>query len=196
MWGWLFLLVLVAFGAAAVLAYYYGGEQFIKKPEKKPSFAPAVTAPETKPETRKVTVYLPRVEGKDVYLEPQEVDTESKGDMLDVSIDALIENGKDHGGNGQLIPDGTVRRTRTVVEDGYAVVDLSEEFVDNYSGGSDMEALTLNAIAHTVEKNAPENVKGVRILVEGKEVESLGGHFTLEQPVVADSTMLGPGKTD
>ncbi len=79
------------------------------------------------------------------------------------------------------------------VKGNVATIDLSKEFQENFSGGLDQEALTLNAIIHTLVTNSEGKVKRVRILVEGEPVETLGGHLELGEPVSADSTLLKPG---
>ena len=85
-------------------------------------------------------------------------------------------------------------RSRPVRSKGnIATINLSREFTDNFSGGSDQEALTVNSIVHTLVSNSGGKVNSVRILVEGETVETLGGHFELTDPVKADSTLLRPG---
>jgi len=82
------------------------------------------------------------------------------------------------------------------VKAGVAVVDLTKQFQENFSGGTMQEALTLNAIAHTVVNNSEGKVKRIRILVEGEPVETLGGAFELGEPFSADSTLLKPVDAD
>ena len=60
----------------------------------------------------------------------------------------------------------------------HAVLDFSTELVVRHPGGSAAEAATLTSILRTVAINFPE-LQTCRILVEGGEVESLGGHLAL-----------------
>jgi germination protein M len=76
------------------------------------------------------------------------------------------------------------------VEKGVAVVNLSKEFVNNFSGGSDMEELTLNSIVATVVDSSGGKADRVKIQVEGKTVESLGGHLDLTGPLTPDPEIV------
>ena len=72
----------------------------------------------------------------------------------------------------------TVRQL--VIENGLAVVDLSQEAV-RIDRGSWGEALVVWSLVNTLTK-FPE-VEAVRILIEGQPVETLAGHFDLSRPL-------------
>ncbi len=189
--GLLAALALLFFLGAAAATYYVASGGKAAKPEKKRSEpSPAVVTFVS--ERRKVTIFLPTTRGKRVYLAPVTVKTEAKGSMLDAALAALISAGHEGGQAPGLIPEGTKVVKRVKVDGDVATVDLSQEFIDNFSGGSDQEALTLNSIVHTLVSNSGGEVRKVRILVEGEAVESLGGHFELTDPIEADSTLLAP----
>lgn len=153
----------------------------------------ASVSDQVKESSRKVVIYLPKSSANGAYLSPSTRTTDEKGDILDIAVRALLDSNKTTADGVYLVPKGTRLLSQIKVKSGIATVDLSKEFVNNFTGGSDQEALTLNSIAHTVVNNSDEKVEKVRILVEGKTVESLGGHFDLTEPIVADSTMLKPG---
>ena len=89
----------------------------------------------------------------------------------------------------QTTPTG-IKLAPISVKGDVAYVDFNEAISDNFSGGSEMEALTINAIAHTVVKNSNPNVKKVKILIEGRDAETIGGHFELFDPVEPANTLL------
>jgi hypothetical protein len=62
-----------------------------------------------------------------------------------------------------------------------AVLDFSADLVVRHPGGSAAEAATLTSILRTVALNFPD-LEHCRILVDGDEVESLGGHLALDRP--------------
>jgi hypothetical protein len=62
-----------------------------------------------------------------------------------------------------------------------AVLDFSAELVVRHPGGSAAESATLTSILRTVALNFPD-LERCRILVDGDEVESLGGHLALDRP--------------
>jgi len=188
--GIVVILAVIGFIAAAVVAFYLtngfqGGGAKGKAEITRP---PVVTLTEQ----RQVTLYLPKKSKRGLYLAAQARSTESKGSMLDAALSALLAAGQGKGEAAGLIPEGTKLRSPIKVKGNVAVVDLSKEFQENFSGGSEQEALTLNAVVHTLVNNSEGRIKRARILVEGEPAESLGGHFDLSEPISADSTLLKP----
>lgn len=194
--GWLVIACLFAFGAAGAVTYYVkknsgeGGSSKHKPLSVKP---PVVTL---LPDQRKVTIFMPERTSAGTYLVPITRTIEAKGNILDVAMSALLATNEGKDKAATLIPAGTKLLKPIEVKDGIATVDLSTQFLDNFSGGSDQEALTLNSIAHTLVHNSSGKVRKVLILVEGKTVDTLGGHFELADPIAADSTMLKPGSNN
>jgi spore germination protein GerM len=68
-----------------------------------------------------------------------------------------------------------------ITPQGLAFVDLSQELISNHPGGTCAEELTVYSLANTLVANFPA-VKGVQILVEGREIQSLAGHLDLSKP--------------
>ncbi len=192
--GWILFLVLFVFSAAMAITYYvsHGIGKGVKNPAEKLVEAPSTSI--TKLTERKVVVYLPVSERNTFYLIPVTRTTELKGDILSVAAKVLLSTNSEKGEAGALIPQGTKLLVPIEVSSSTATIDLSKEFLDNFSGGSTEEALVLNSIAHTLVRNSEGKVKRVRILVEGNTVESLGGHFELTDPIEPDSTLLKPQK--
>lgn len=194
--GWILALVLAAFGAAAAVTYYVTKDSVDSGPG--PVSKPHVSGPVQRPAAaaRQVTIFVPEVAGGRFYLVPTQRKTNVKGDLLDAAMEALLATTREGGEAGKLIPQGTELLAPVKVSGQTAVVDLSREFLDNFSGGSIQEALTLNAIAHTVVSNSEGRASAVRILVEGKAAETLGGHFGLDEPISPDGTLLKSGESD
>ena len=61
-------------------------------------------------------------------------------------------------------------------------VDLSEEFRKNFRGDAISEMLLLKGLYQSIISNI-EEILDVKVLIEGKEVETLGGHFYLKYPL-------------
>lgn len=61
-------------------------------------------------------------------------------------------------------------------------VDLSEEFRKNFRGDAISELLLLKGLYQSIISNI-EEIQDVKVLIEGKEVETLGGHFYLKYPL-------------
>jgi spore germination protein GerM len=186
------ILILVAFLGAAVVSYYWargwgragkhGGSAVVVK-------RPVVTP---LPPLSKVTIYVPTRSGKGVYLAQVVKSAESKNGPLDAAIEALLAANRESKPPAAVIPPATKLLSPVKVKRGVAEVNFSKQFIEDFSGGSEEEALALNSIVHTLVKNSSGRVRKVRILVEGERAESLGGHFDLTEPISADSTFLKP----
>ena len=70
-------------------------------------------------------------------------------------------------------------RSVFLVDPGLAVIDLNAAFADGHRSGVLVEELTLASLIHTISVNIPGIVK-VKILVDGKERETLAGHADLK----------------
>jgi germination protein M len=79
------------------------------------------------------------------------------------------------------IPRGVSLRELFITSQGVAYLDLSRELVSNHTGGSSGEELTVFSLSQTLIANFPA-VKTVKILVEGREIQTLAGHMDLTIP--------------
>src|SRR5579872_5764550 len=69
-------------------------------------------------------------------------------------------------------------RSVFLVDPGVAVIDLNSAFADTHRSGVLVEDLTVASLIHTISANTQGIVK-VKILVDGKERETLAGHADL-----------------
>ena len=87
------------------------------------------------------------------------------------------------------IPPGTTVRALFLAEGGEAYVDLSREIVAAHTGGTASELLTIYTIVNALTENLPA-VRGVQVLVDGKEVDTLAGHVDLRNPLGKNVTLV------
>ena len=73
-----------------------------------------------------------------------------------------------------------------LLPDGTGIADFSEALATSTPSGIQSEQLAVNSIARTLEANVPQ-VKRLKILIHGQEVETLAGHVDLTQIFVVDS---------
>jgi hypothetical protein len=66
--------------------------------------------------------------------------------------------------------------------DGVLYVDVSEEFRRNFRGDALTEFLLLKGLYQSIISNV-EDIQDVKVLIEGKETETLGGHLSLLFPL-------------
>ena len=88
-----------------------------------------------------------------------------------------------------VIPEGTLLRAFYVTERGDAFVDLSLEASLRHLGGTYTELLTVYAIVNAVTANLP-TIQRVQILIDGREVDTLGGHVDLRRPLQQDLSLV------
>lgn len=67
-------------------------------------------------------------------------------------------------------------------DDGILYVDLSDEFRRNFGGDAAAEFLLLRGLYESLMSNVYD-ITDVKILIEGREMESLGGHLYLSYPL-------------
>ncbi len=80
--------------------------------------------------------------------------------------------------------------------DGMLYVDLSDEFRRNFQGDVVAEFLLLKGLYESLISNVQE-ITDVKVLIEGREIESLGGHIYLIYPLkdVVSQESLGTDKS-
>lgn len=121
---------------------------------------------------REARIYIPKVntQGELTY-ESKPVAIQNPDTAYTEVFQQLIRDSK-------VFPQG-VRLLRASAENGTLQLDFSQELTQNFEGGSDEEAALINAITSTA--GSFPNIQRVQILVEGKPIESLGGHIDLSQ---------------
>jgi hypothetical protein len=76
------------------------------------------------------------------------------------------------------LPPGSDIRSVYLVDPGLAVIDVNAAFADGHRSGVLAEELTIASLIQTLSANIPGILK-VKILVEGKQRETLAGHADL-----------------
>lgn len=138
--------------------------------------APSVEAPAAAP-TKIIKVYQMEVKDNQTKLRPTEVSITTKDNPIEASLRKLFGQG-DNGKLANPIPKGT-KLIGLKIKKGLATLNLSHEFKDNFTGGSEEEGLTMGAILRTLEQ-FPE-IKRVQFLIEGQPLDTLG-HLDLSGP--------------
>jgi germination protein M len=87
------------------------------------------------------------------------------------------------------IPEDT-RVNEVYIADDIVYVDLSEDIFKNHPGGSSGELMTVYSIVDSLTEISP--IKGVQILVEGNERNSLVGHVDISMPLLRDEDWIKP----
>lgn len=79
-----------------------------------------------------------------------------------------------------------------LLPDGTGVADFSEALATSTPSGIQSEQLAVDSIARTLEANLPQ-VRRLKILIHGQEMETLAGHLDLTQMFVVNTKVPQPG---
>lgn len=74
------------------------------------------------------------------------------------------------------------------INEGVASADFSKELQSKHWGGSTGEGMTLNSIANTLTEL--DSIDKVELLIEGKKVESLAGHWDTTVPLERNEDII------
>lgn len=96
-------------------------------------------------------------------------------ELLRALLDSYLAKTSTH----PLGPGADVRNVY-LVDPGLAVIDLNSAFADGHRSGILVEELTVASLVQTLSTNIP-GVTRVKILVDGKERETLAGHADLSR---------------
>lgn len=103
---------------------------------------------------------------------------------------ALIEGS--HAGHGRSLPASATIRAVFLTPDGTAYLDFAGDWLVDLSPGITSECLAVHSIVNSLAANI-STVKRVKILIQGREVETLDGHADLTDFFVPDPTRIVPG---
>jgi hypothetical protein len=94
-------------------------------------------------------------------------------ELLRALITLYLEKSSPH-----PLPPGSDIRSVYLVDPGLAVIDINAAFADGHRSGVLVEELTVASLVQTLSANIPGVLK-VKILVEGKQRDTLAGHADL-----------------
>jgi hypothetical protein len=135
--------------------------------------APPVTGP-----SERVTLFVAHDE--DGTLRPQSAQIpmpsgrqQRAEELLRALVSLYLEKSSPH-----VLGSGSEVRSVFLVDPGVAVIDLNAAFADTHRSGVLVEELTVASLIHTISVNT-QGILRVKILVDGKERDTLAGHADL-----------------
>ncbi|HXK59445.1 MAG TPA: GerMN domain-containing protein, partial [Acidobacteriota bacterium] len=118
-----------------------------------------------------------RVDPKDGFLiaeERQIYETENKVLQARQIVNEVLKTRPLFGEEAEL-------RQIYLLEDGTAVVDVSEQTASQLAGGITSEMAAILSITRSLQANIPE-ISKVRFLIGGRQAETFAGHVSIMQP--------------
>jgi len=133
--------------------------------------------------TRSVTVYFGRRDGDGLIGETRTIQARRHRDEeVEAVLEELVLGPRDRNAVPTLPSNTRLRRAWYDDTQRQLYLDFNRALVSAEMAGSATETLTVGAILRTIAVDFPE-VAAVQILVEGLEVETLGGHLDLTRPL-------------
>jgi hypothetical protein len=117
---------------------------------------------------------------------PKEKDTAGQAREL---VKALLEGSKTQLVN--TFPAHTELQNVKIEAGRKAYVSFNKSFVKNHPKGSTSEMATIYSLTNTLTANLPD-LKEVTLLVDGKELSSIGGHVDTRHPFTNNKDLLAP----
>ncbi len=102
-------------------------------------------------------------------------------------VNALIEG--PHEGLVRTVPEKSKLINARVDANGIAVVNFDSSFIENHPGGSSSEIATIYSLTNSITRNMPE-IKRVKIVIDGKEMETLKGHIDARYPFAPNMDLV------
>lgn len=163
------------------------------KPEVKPEEPPQNPEPEkpiepieNKPaknekteQTMNVKVYYPDESGMRLVEVEREIIVDESVDKYTAAVETLLEEPEEENLT-TIFPKNTGFR-KVTVEGDLAIVDIDGSILKSFVGGSTGEEFLIGSVVDTLT-NFPE-IKRVKFLVNGQEIETLSGHMDLSVPL-------------
>ena len=183
--------IAVTMTALMIVAAVYATFWLVGQPVSKPTAAPETTPNRTQAAAPKasddasepapgsegipIKLYVPAGSGRSLATEEQEIQLEdSVQKQVRQVVELLVRR-------SASFPPGVEVREVFITSQGVAYVDFSPELVQEHPGGTSAEELTVFGLSHTLVVNFPV-IKTVKILVEGREIQTLAGHLDLTVP--------------
>ncbi|HHV62173.1 MAG TPA: GerMN domain-containing protein [Firmicutes bacterium] len=140
---------------------------------------------------KKVVLYFAQSTPTEFYLGTETRDIEGMGAGLPViarrALEELVRGPSPRSKLERLLPSET-RVLGVSIKDHTAYADFSREIQTRFPGGSRTEELMVYSIVNTLTQ-FPE-IKSVQILVEGKKIDTIGGHIGIMQPLTRDERLV------
>jgi len=166
-------------------------ENPISNTENPPPVTPPVETPNTATETpnqnanpvqpQKISlkIYYPDDAGINLVGVNRTVEVKNDADKYLAAVRLLMKNPEEK--DLTVIFPKNAKINNVTFADGTAFVDFDKNITKSFVGGSTGEELLVNSVVKTLTEF--QEVKQVRFLVDGKEIETLSGHMDLSAPI-------------
>jgi spore germination protein GerM len=139
-------------------------------------------------QTQIITLYFPSYADGNLVSETRSLKLSSDNiKAIRQVLLALIEGS--HQGHGSALSPSTTIRAVFLAPDGTAIVDFSQEALADFQPGIESESLAIYSIVDSLCANIAQ-VKEVKFLVQGQEVQTLDGHIDLTGSFAPEPSLI------
>ncbi|HMM19985.1 MAG TPA: GerMN domain-containing protein [Selenomonadales bacterium] len=156
----------------------------VTPPPSAPAAGKEQTPAGTKEDSIRLTIYFATKDA--LYLVPEEHIVPKTSQPAHMAIEHLLA-GPTSGELAKVMPEGTQLRSLRV-KDHIAYVDFNDKLIKNNTGGSASEILIVGAVVDTLTQFP--DIQKVRILVEGKAIDTISGHLDLTEPLSRSTDII------
>ena len=107
-------------------------------------------------------------------------------------VKALLEGPKT--GLIKTFPGETKFQSVKITKDGTAYVSFGKNLIELHPGGSTSEITTIYSLTNTLSLNIPD-IKRVKLLIDGKELETITGHIDTRHPFILNRELIAQSST-
>jgi len=150
----------------------------------------AQTPAETAPEAAPVRVHLYFSGPDHSFLTAEARDLPNSGDPSELGkniVQALIDGPRGKG--VRTLPAAAVVRDVFITDDGTAYVDFNEKVAEDHPGGVQTELVSIYSVVNSLVLNL-EGISAVKLLIGGRESDTLAGHIDLRFPYKANILLV------
>ena len=134
------------------------------------------------------TLYFPSYDQGALVTEERQMSwAKADTDRVRQVLLALIEGS--HQGYSRGLPAAVKIRAVFLASDGTVYLDFESEGLEDFAPGISSECLAVYSVVNSLAVNIPA-VKKVKILLQGKEVDTLDGHADLSDSFVPDPSLI------
>lgn len=158
----------------------------VDKPEKKPDenkpekpSEPKQNTPEKKIQSANVKIYYPDESGTKLVPVEKKIQFVDEAEKYSAALSELMQKPKDK--NLTTIFPSHAKVKSVTREGDTAVVNFDGSIVKGFVGGSTGEEFLVNSVVDTLTEFS--EIKQVKFLIDGEEIETLSGHMDLSEPI-------------
>jgi hypothetical protein len=173
--------------AVALIFFYF----LFHRPEPEGQTTPQVATPAypaAETTHARVHLYFSGPDNASLVAETRELtDSGDTSELGKAIIQALIDGPRGEG--IRTLPASAQVRDVFITDDGTAYVDFNQQVSEDHPGGVRPELLSIYSVVDSLALNL-ENISAVKLLIDGREADTLAGHMDQRYPYKANILLI------